>query len=153
SSPPSHSSLRQISPSKRSRFHRNGPFRARGAAPLRRHSGTGLGTAIPTLPVNATKIASDVTAVIAYLVNPSSPAAKIYSKAAVTAASALGIAVRVVNASTEHELDEAFASLANLGAGGLVVPGEPFFDSQRDRIVALAARHAVPASYTLREYA
>jgi putative ABC transport system substrate-binding protein len=92
-------------------------------------------------------------AVIAYLVNPSSPAAKIYSKAAVTAASALGIAVRVVNASTEHELDEAFASLANLGAGGLVVPGEPFFDSQRDRIVALAARHAVPVSYTLREYA
>ena len=92
-------------------------------------------------------------AVIAYLVNPSSPAAKIYSKAAVTAASALGIAVRVVNASTEHELGEAFASLANLGAGGLVVPAEPFFDSQRDRIVALAARHAVPASYTLREYA
>jgi len=92
-------------------------------------------------------------AVIAYLVNPSNPAVRIYSKPAVTAASALGIAVSVVNASTEHELDEAFASLANLGAGGLVVPGEPFFDSQRDRIVALAARNAVPAIYTFREYA
>jgi putative tryptophan/tyrosine transport system substrate-binding protein len=92
-------------------------------------------------------------AVIAYLLNPSHPAAKIYSKPAVTAASVLGLAVRVVNASTEHELDEAFASLANLGAGGLVVPAEAFFDSQRDRIVALAARYAVPAIYTFREYA
>jgi putative tryptophan/tyrosine transport system substrate-binding protein len=91
--------------------------------------------------------------VMGYLVNPSNPAAKIYAKPAVTAASALGIAVRVVNASAERELDEAFASLANLGAGGLVVPGEPFFDSQRDRIVALAARYAVPAIYTFREYA
>src|SRR5262249_9458221 len=91
--------------------------------------------------------------VIADRVSPSSPGARMCSKAAVTAASALGIAVRVVNASTEHELDEAFASLANLGAGGLVVPGEPFFDSQRDRIVALAARNAVPAIYTFREYA
>jgi putative ABC transport system substrate-binding protein len=92
-------------------------------------------------------------AVMAYLVNPSNPAVKIYAKPAVTAASALGIAVRVINASAEHELDEAFASLANLGAGGLVVPGEPFFDSQRDRIVALAARYAVPAIYTFRELA
>jgi putative tryptophan/tyrosine transport system substrate-binding protein len=39
-----------------------------------------------------------------------------------------------------------------LKAGGLVVAGEPFFDSQRDRIVGLAARHAVPAIYTFREY-
>jgi putative tryptophan/tyrosine transport system substrate-binding protein len=91
-------------------------------------------------------------ATIAFLVNPSNPVAKIYSKPAVTAASALGIAVRVVNASTDHDLDEVFASLANLGAGGLVVPAEPFFDSQRDRIVALAARYAVPAIYTFREY-
>jgi putative ABC transport system substrate-binding protein len=38
------------------------------------------------------------------------------------------------------------------GAAGLVVPGEPFFDSKRDKIVALAARYAVPAIYGFREY-
>jgi putative ABC transport system substrate-binding protein len=82
---------------------------------------------------------------MAYLVNPSSPSAEFFSKGAAAAASALGIEVHVLNASTEHGLDDAFASLAKLGAGGLVVPGEPFFDSQRERIVALAARYAIDA--------
>jgi putative tryptophan/tyrosine transport system substrate-binding protein len=91
-------------------------------------------------------------AVIAYLVNPSNPSAEIYSKEAVTAANGLGIQVHVLNASTERDLDEAFASLEKLGAGGLVVMGEPFFDSQRDRIVALSARYSIAAIYTFREY-
>jgi putative tryptophan/tyrosine transport system substrate-binding protein len=91
-------------------------------------------------------------AVVAYLVNPSNPGAEMYAKKTVTAASALGIEVRVLNASTEHDLDEAFAFVAKAGVGGLVVPAEPFFDSQRDRIVALAARHAVAAIYGFREY-
>jgi len=91
--------------------------------------------------------------VFGYLVNPSNPAADLYAKEASNAAKALGIAVHVLNASTEHDLDEAFASLANLSAAGLVVPAEPFFDSQRDRIVGLAARQAVAAIYGLREYA
>ena len=88
---------------------------------------------------------------MAYLVNPSSPSAEVFSKGAAAAASALGIEVHVLNASTEQGLDEAFASLAKLGVGGLVVPGEPFFDSQRERIVALAARYAIPAIYSTRE--
>lgn len=90
--------------------------------------------------------------VIAYLVNPTNPSAEIYSKEATTAASALGIQVSVIKASTERDLDEAFVSVAKAGAGGLVVPGEPFFDTQRDRIVALSARHAVAAIYNYREY-
>jgi len=90
---------------------------------------------------------------LGYLVNPSTPGAGLYAKEASNAASALGVAVHVLNASTEHVLDDAFASLAKLGAGGLAVPAEPFFDSQRDRIVALAARHAVAAIYGFREYA
>jgi putative tryptophan/tyrosine transport system substrate-binding protein len=90
--------------------------------------------------------------VIAYLVNPSNPSAEVYSKAGVAAARALGIQVHVLNASTEHDLEESFASLAKLGAGGLVVPNEPFFDSQRDRIVALSARYGVAAVYSIREY-
>jgi putative ABC transport system substrate-binding protein len=58
----------------------------------------------------------------------------------------------VLNASTEHDLDDAFASLGKTGVDALVVPAEPFFDSQRDRIVALAARYAVPMIASLREY-
>jgi putative ABC transport system substrate-binding protein len=92
-------------------------------------------------------------AAIAYLVNPSSPSAEVYTKEAPAIARALGIRVPVLDASTEHDLDEAFASLGKIGADALVVPAEPFFDSQRDRIVALAARHALPAIYGLREYA
>ena len=65
----------------------------------------------------------------------------------------MGIQVHLVDASTEHDLDEAFASFGKLGAGGIVVPAEGFFDSQRDRIVALAARYAVPMISSLREYA
>jgi putative tryptophan/tyrosine transport system substrate-binding protein len=91
---------------------------------------------------------------IGYLVNPTNPTAvKVYVKEASNAAGALGITIHVLNASTEHDLDEAFASLAKLRANGLVVPAEPFFISQRERIVALAARHAVAAIYGLREYA
>jgi ABC-type uncharacterized transport system substrate-binding protein len=90
--------------------------------------------------------------VIAFLVNPSSPSAEIYVKEAAAAARALGIQTLVLNASSEHDLDESFASLEKLAARGLVVPAEPFFDSQRERIVSLAAQHAVPMISNLREY-
>src|SRR5262245_22419232 len=92
------------------------------------------------------------TTAIAYLVNPSNPSARMYSKGGVAAGQALGIQVHVLNASTEHDLEDSFASLVRLGASGLVVPNEPFFDSQRDRIVTLSARYAVPAVYSFREY-
>jgi putative tryptophan/tyrosine transport system substrate-binding protein len=91
-------------------------------------------------------------AAIACLVNPSSPSAALYAKEGPTVASALGIRVPVLNASTEHDLDETFASLGKVGADGLIVPAEPFFDSQRDRIAALAARYTVPMIAGLREY-
>jgi hypothetical protein len=55
-------------------------------------------------------------------------------------------------ANTEHELDAAFANLASLRADAIVVAREPYFDSQRDRLVALSARYAIPASYAWREY-
>jgi putative tryptophan/tyrosine transport system substrate-binding protein len=90
--------------------------------------------------------------VIGYLVNPSNPTVAAYEKDALTAARALGLDVRLLKSSTERGLDEAFVALARFGAGGLVVPSEPFFDSQRDRIVTLSAQYAMPAIYTWREY-
>jgi putative ABC transport system substrate-binding protein len=89
---------------------------------------------------------------IVYLANPTSPSAKAEVEEVRAAASARGIQLSVLSASTEQELDAAFASLAKLRASGLVVSGEPFFDSQRARLVALSAQHAVPASYGFREY-
>jgi len=90
--------------------------------------------------------------VIAYLVNPTTPHPENYLKGATAGASIPGIDVRVLNASTERDLDEAFASLKKLGASGLIVPNEPFLDSRRDQIVGLSARYAVPAIYSIREY-
>src|SRR6266566_7558938 len=80
---------------------------------------------------------------IAYLLNPSNPSSEIESKGALAAARALRIELHVLNASTEYELDTAFADAAKLRAGMLVVSGEPYFDSQRERLVALSARHAI----------
>jgi putative ABC transport system substrate-binding protein len=85
--------------------------------------------------------------VIAYLVNP------IQSKRRdLLEGSGDGGECSGLNASTEHDLDEAFASLVKLGAAGLAVMGESFFDSQSERIVALSARYSVAAIYTFREY-
>jgi putative ABC transport system substrate-binding protein len=90
--------------------------------------------------------------VIAYLVNPLNPGVELYKKQAANAADALGITVHVIKASTDHDLEDAFASLEKLRAGGLVVPAEPFFDSHRELLVALAARYAVPMIAPFREY-
>jgi putative ABC transport system substrate-binding protein len=92
--------------------------------------------------------------VIAVLVNPTSPnRAESTARDMQAAGRALGQAVHVLNASTEGEIDAAFASLAQLRAGALVVGGDPFFVSRRNQIVALAARHAVPTIYATRESA
>jgi putative tryptophan/tyrosine transport system substrate-binding protein len=89
---------------------------------------------------------------MAYLVNPSGPSAEVYLKGAAAAAGALEIEVHVLNASTEHGLDEAFAAFGKPGVAGLVVRNEAFFDGHCERIVALAARYAIPAIYGIREY-
>ena len=91
--------------------------------------------------------------VIAYLANLANPSAELLLKEVKAVATALKVDLKVLNASTEKDLDKAFESLSKLRADGIVVAGEPFFDSQRARLVALAARNAIPASYGFREYA
>jgi putative ABC transport system substrate-binding protein len=58
-----------------------------------------------------------------------------------------------VHAGTEAALSTAFRSLVQLGAEGLLVGGDPFLNSRRNLLVALAARHGIPAIYDQREYA
>jgi putative ABC transport system substrate-binding protein len=89
--------------------------------------------------------------VIAYLLNPADRMSEIESKSAVSAGRALGIDVRILNAKSQSELDSTFEGLKGQIAG-LVVSGEPFFDSQREKIVGLAAKYTVPTIYAWREY-
>jgi putative ABC transport system substrate-binding protein len=63
----------------------------------------------------------------------------------------LGKKLIAIKVTTERDIDTAFTSLANQQAGGLLVQLDPFLQSHRDQLVALAARHAIPAIYPWRE--
>jgi ABC-type uncharacterized transport system substrate-binding protein len=92
--------------------------------------------------------------VMAALVNPSDPIrAETISRDLQTAARALGLQLEVLYAGSDREFDAVFTSLARLHAGGLVIGGEPFFNSRSEQLGALTSRHAVPAIYQLREFA
>jgi putative ABC transport system substrate-binding protein len=88
---------------------------------------------------------------IAVLVNPASLNAEADLKETQAAALALGLRLKLFNASTVSEIDTAFAKLAAERASALFVSAEPFFTSRREQIVALAARNGLPASYSNRE--
>jgi ABC-type uncharacterized transport system substrate-binding protein len=68
------------------------------------------------------------------------------------AARALGRQILIVKAGTESEIDAAFATIVQAGAGTLFVAGSSLFHSRRRQLVVLASRHALPASYVLREF-
>jgi putative ABC transport system substrate-binding protein len=69
------------------------------------------------------------------------------------AARRLGLRYDVVNARNESDLEEAFATLAREGVGALVVSNDALFNNRTEQLVALAARHAIPTIYFLREFA
>ena len=91
--------------------------------------------------------------VIAMLVNPSDPNAERFINDMEQAASAKGVKLRILKAGTEGEIDDAFASLVQLRADGLIVSPNAFFVSRREQFVALASRYAVPAIYSRRQFA
>jgi len=69
------------------------------------------------------------------------------------AARALGLQIRILNASTSREINEAFATFVREQPDALFVAVDPFFQTRRVQLAALAARHAVPAAYSTRDYA
>jgi putative tryptophan/tyrosine transport system substrate-binding protein len=88
-------------------------------------------------------------AVIALLVNPKNPGTERIIRGTQAAAHSTGIQLTILKASTESEIDAAFAQLR---AAALVVGADAIFNSQRERIVVLASSHAVPAIYEWREF-
>jgi ABC-type uncharacterized transport system substrate-binding protein len=90
---------------------------------------------------------------IAMLVNPGYPSAASEVQDVEAAGRTLGLRIRIFNARTESELEPAFTALAEQKAAALLVADDPYFLSQRDRLVQLAARYAVPAIYITRDFA
>jgi putative ABC transport system substrate-binding protein len=90
---------------------------------------------------------------IAVLVNPNYSPAENQLRDVQEAAARLGVQLVVLNANTESDFEAAFTTLAQRRAGALLVTASPFFNSWRERLVVLAARHSVPAIYEWREFA
>jgi putative ABC transport system substrate-binding protein len=89
---------------------------------------------------------------IAVVVNPSNPFAEAATNDALTAGRALGLQIHIAHASSERDINAAFATLAQVGAGGLVIGPYPFSFSRRGQIAALALRHAMPTIFYSREF-
>jgi putative ABC transport system substrate-binding protein len=87
------------------------------------------------------------------LLNPNFPAAARQLKDMQEAARSIDVQLQIFNARTDPEIDAAFETVAQRRIRGLVVAADTLFVTHRDRLVALAARHAVPAIYSLREFA
>jgi putative tryptophan/tyrosine transport system substrate-binding protein len=91
--------------------------------------------------------------VIALLVNPNTKVGQAQTKDVQEAARALGQSLVVLHGGSDESIDASFAALTQQHVTALMVGADPFFDTRRDRLIALAAQHQVPAIYQLREYA
>jgi putative ABC transport system substrate-binding protein len=89
---------------------------------------------------------------IAVLVNPARPGADAQAAQIQEAARAIGLPLHILKAASEHDLDAAFSSLAQLKVGGLVMTADALFTDQEHQIVALAKRYAVPTIYEFRHF-
>jgi putative ABC transport system substrate-binding protein len=134
------------------------PVQSGLVASLSRPGGNVTGLALLTVELAAKRLELlhellRTATVVAMLVNPTTPLTEPETRGVRDAAHSLGLQLHVLNASTEGEIDAAFRSLVALRVGALVVSVDVFLNNQRAQIVALAARHAVPAIYGVREFA
>ena len=92
------------------------------------------------------------TATIGFLENPNNPSFELQTRDVLAAAPAIGLKVQVLKAGTDREIDAAFVSLVQAQTGALLVGGDLFFNNRIERLIELAARHAIPTMYTVREF-
>ena len=92
------------------------------------------------------------TATIGFLENPNNPSFELQTRDVLAATPAIGLKVQVLKAGTDREIDAAFVSLVQAQTGALLVGGDLFFNNRIERLIELAARHAIPTMYTVREF-
>jgi putative ABC transport system substrate-binding protein len=90
--------------------------------------------------------------IIGILTNPKYPDTATQLQDIEEAARMRGQQIHVLNASSEREIDAAFAGFVKERVGAILAAGDPFFDTRRDQIISLAARYSVPTMYAQREY-
>jgi putative ABC transport system substrate-binding protein len=90
---------------------------------------------------------------IGFLVNPANPNFETVTKGVISAASASGLQVDIVRASSSGEIEAAFNTLVSNRADALILGADPFFTSRRVQLVILATRYGIPTVYNLREFA
>jgi putative ABC transport system substrate-binding protein len=91
--------------------------------------------------------------VVALLVNPNTFVGQVQIRDVQEAARALGQSLVVLDGGTDERIETAFAALTPQHVAALLVGADPFFDTRRERLVALASQHHMPAIYQFREYA
>ena len=134
------------------------PVKSGLVASLSRPGGNATGVNILTFELAAKRVGllRDLVpsaSLFTLLVNPSSPLGESQARETEAAARTIGRQVVTLRAGNESEIDAAFATSLQLQAGALLVGADPYFNSRRDQIVALAARQALPAIYEQREFA
>jgi putative ABC transport system substrate-binding protein len=90
---------------------------------------------------------------VGVVLNPKFPGSPAQLRDVEAAASATGVQIQVLQASTDDELDAAFETISRQHLAAVAILADPFFDTRREKLVALAASAAVPAMYHFREYA
>jgi putative ABC transport system substrate-binding protein len=133
------------------------PVRSGFVASLNRPGGNATGTSIVAgadLHAKRLEILHELvpkTVTIAALLDPKVVETEATAGEIEQAARALALRVLIVKAGSESEFDDAFLNMTQSGAGALLVGGGAFFVAERQRVVALAARHSLPASYMTRD--
>jgi len=127
-------------------------------ASLNRPSGnvTGVNNLTSTLETKRFGLLRELVpqaATIGVLLNPTWPLAASQLRDMQEAAHSVGVQIHILRASSDREIDTAFESASQQSIPALVVAGDAFLNTRRDRVTALATRHAVPAMYSFRDYA
>jgi putative ABC transport system substrate-binding protein len=135
----------------------NDPVRFGLVASLSRPGGnltgvTSFGSTLGTKQLGVLRELVPTAKIVAVLMNPKEPYSEAFTGEVQKAASAIGQQIIVLQASTERDIDSAFADLIKQRVGALLIASGPFFLIRKDQLVALAAHHAVPVLYYRREF-
>jgi putative ABC transport system substrate-binding protein len=139
-------------------FTSGDPVKSGLVASLNQPGGNLTGAYIPTFELEGKRLELlselvPASAPIAVLINPQGEQAEHQVKDVQAGALRIGRQILILNAGSERDIDSTFMTLIERRAGGLLVAGHPFFNYRREQLVALAARHAIPAIYEWREFA